>query len=149
METRKMALALVLAAALAATGCTAGVFAGGAAAAAGAATGAYVYEEGKLKTTYDRSLTDVYDATVASLNGMDIPVQKVKKDEAGAEIEAKRADGTGVSVGLEPATPESTKASIRVGLWGDEDVSKAIANNVSKRLEEMGRGAKPPAKPQL
>ena len=133
MEMRKTALALLLVAALGASGCAA--FLGGAVAGAGG----YAYEAGKLDTTYSHPYEQVYDATLASLSEMNIPVSKTEKDAVGAKIKAKRADGTDVWVDLNKTGPETTDASIRVGYLGDEGASRAISNTIAAKLGEKER----------
>ncbi|MFH0809663.1 MAG: DUF3568 family protein [Pseudomonadota bacterium] len=136
MLTRRMGLALLVALSLAAGGCVA-------AAGAGLGVAGYKYVSGELDTTYHQPYSQVYGATLTSLKGMNMMVTNVQQDAAGAKIEAKRADGTKVSVNLAKAGPDTTKAGIRVGLLGDENASRTIANNIANRLgteQPVGRG---------
>ncbi len=136
MMFRRAALALLLVMSLAAGGC--GFLVGAGIGAAGAYAG-YRYEQGKFETAYRQPYEKVYEASLASLKEMNISVGSVTEDAAGASIEGQRADGTDVSLDLSKAGPETTQAAIRVGLLGDEQASRTIADAIAARLGEAER----------
>jgi hypothetical protein len=109
-------------------GCAALVVGG----AGGAAAVAYV--KGELETTYGASLDRTYDASLKALKDMQITVLSSKKDATAGTIEATKADGTKVKVSLETAGPGSTLVKIRVGTFGDKDVSMAINSKIGSNL---------------
>jgi len=104
----------------------------GAGAGAGAATVAYV--KGELKTTYAASLNRTWDATLSALKDLRINVYSTKKDAIEGDIEATKTDGTKVKINLEPAGPDTTSVRIRVGTFGDEEVSRVINRQIASRL---------------
>jgi hypothetical protein len=104
----------------------------GAGAGAGAATVAYV--KGELKTTYAASLNRTWDATLSALKDLRINVYSSKKDATGGDVEATKADGTKVKITLEPAGPDTTSVRIRVGIFGDEEVSRIINRQIASKL---------------
>jgi hypothetical protein len=104
----------------------------GAGAGAGAATVAYV--KGELKTTYAASLNRTWDATLSALKDLRINVYSSKKDVTEGDIEATKADGTKVKINLAPAGPDTTSVSIRVGIFGDEEVSRVINRQIASKL---------------
>ena len=104
----------------------------GAGAGAGAATVAYV--KGELKTTYAASLNRTWDATLSALKDLQINVRSSKKDATEGDIEATKADGTKVKIVLEPAGPDTTSVRIRVGTFGDEEVSRVINRQIASKL---------------
>jgi len=137
MKTRRAALAallvMLLTLAVAASGCG---FLVGAGLGAGAAYGGYRYTQGAFETDYRHPLDQTYNATLASLKQMNMPVTKTQKDAVGAQIEANRSDGTPVTIDLKKTGPETTNATIRVGRIGDEDASRTIANRIAQDLKE-------------
>ena len=104
----------------------------GAGAGAGAATVAYV--KGELKTTYAASLNRTWDATLSALKDLQMDVHTRKKDATEGNIEATKADGTKVKITLEPAGPDTTSVRIRVGTFGDEEVSRVINRKIASKL---------------
>ena len=123
-------LLLLLCATLMTQGCL--LLALGAGAGAGAGTVAYV--RGELQTTYAAPLNRSWDATLGVLKDLAIPVKSTTKDELGGTIEATRSDGKAVKITLEAAGPGTTSVKIRVGMFGDEDASKAINRRIGERL---------------
>jgi len=108
------------------------LLAAGAGAGAGVATVAYV--KGELKTTYAASLNRTWEATLSALKDLRINVYSSKKDATEGSIEATKADGTKVKITLEPAGPDTTSVKIRVGIFGDEEVSRVINREIASKL---------------
>jgi len=108
----------------------------------------YRFAGGQFQTSYNEPFERTYEATLASLGEMGMPVTQTQKDAVGANIQAQRVDGTPVSITLQTAGPERTNANIRVGATGDEPTSRVIANTIADRLgeaeREMGRGGARP-----
>ena len=104
----------------------------GAGAGAGVATVSYV--KGELRTTYAASLNRTWEATLSALKDLQLNVRSTKKDATEGNIEATKADGTSVKINLEPAGPDTTSVRIRVGLFGDEEVSRVINRQIASRL---------------
>ncbi len=101
---------------------------------AGAGAGTIAYIKGELQTTYAASLNRTWEATLAALNDLEIKVHSTQKDATEGVIEASKADGTKVKLNLKPASPDTTIVKIRVGILGDEEVSRIISHQISKRL---------------
>lgn len=118
----------VLCASLMLQGCVALV------AGAGAGAGTVAYIRGELQTTYAAPLGRTWDAAVGALKDLAITVKTTKKDELGGTIDAARADGTAVKIALESVGPGTTSVKIRVGIFGDEEASKAINRKIADRL---------------
>jgi hypothetical protein len=101
---------------------------------AGAGAGTVAYIRGELQTTYAASFNRTWDASLAALKDLGITVYNTKKDATEGDIEATKADGTKVKINLKPTEPDTTAVKIRVGIFGDEEVSRTIGNQISKRL---------------
>jgi hypothetical protein len=112
-------------------GCVPLIAAGAGAAAAG---GTIAYTEGSLDTTYAASVDRTWNAAMAALKDSQLSVTEQRKDIAHATIKAKRADNTPVTVSMDQAGPNTTAVKIRVGTFGDEDLSRAINSRIASHL---------------
>jgi uncharacterized lipoprotein len=101
---------------------------------AGAGAGTVAYVRGELQTTYAASFNRTWEASLAALKDLGITVYNTEKDATEGNIEATKADGTKVKINLKPAGVDTTSVKIRVGIFGDEEVSRTISNQISKRL---------------
>lgn len=101
---------------------------------AGAGAGTVAYVRGELQTTYAASFNRTWDASVKALKDLGITIYNTKKDATEGDIEATKADGTKVKINLKPKGQDITEVRIRVGIFGDEEVSRTISNQVSRRL---------------
>jgi hypothetical protein len=101
---------------------------------AGAGAGTVAYVKGELQTTYAASFNRTWDASLAALKDLGITVYNTQKDATEGNIEATKADGSKVKLNLKPTGSDTTAVKIRVGIFGDEEVSRTISNQISKRL---------------
>lgn len=101
---------------------------------AGAGAGTVAYVRGELQTSYAASLDRTWDASIEALKDLGITIYNTKKDATEGDIEATKADGTKVKINLKPKGQDITAVKIRVGIFGDEEVSRTISNQISKRL---------------
>ncbi len=129
---------LVLAALLV---CNAGcLVAAAAGVAAGGATAAYFYYRGALYREYPANLTDSISAVRVSLQELRFPLEKEESGAGEMHFTSRTADGSLVRVHVEtvpnqvPVEAPGTRISVRVGLTGDEEVSKRILDQISAHL---------------
>ncbi len=101
---------------------------------AGAGAGTVAYVRGELQTTYAAPFNRTWDASIEALKDLGITIYNTKKDATEGDIEATKADGTKVKINLKPKGQDITVVKIRVGIFGDEEVSRTISNQISKRL---------------
>jgi hypothetical protein len=120
-----MSMSLVL------QGCT--LLALGTGAAAGA--GAVAYMKGELRVTYTAPLDRTWEATLGALDDLHYGVMSSQKSESGGEIEAKRVGEDKVSINVSISGPGTTLVAIRVGIFGDEAISRTIQGKITARLE--------------
>lgn len=103
---------------------------------AGAAIGGfgYAYYQGEARKTYSVSLDQASAASLSALASMNVTVVEKKDTEQGKYIQARRPDGTSVTVQL-ARVGEGTEIRIRVGLLGDEAYSQQILSAIEKNLK--------------
>ena len=112
--------------------CAPVIFLGGAA----AGVAGYKYYEGALEVIYESPFMETWDAALGALDRMDIEVTNKKHDLTAGKISAMRSDMKEVNLSFKYRSTEETEVSIRVGILGDERVSEAIKEGISKELFE-------------
>ncbi len=104
----------------------------GAGAAAGAGTVAYL--KGELQTTYAASFDQTWEAAQGALKDLNYRIVSSRRDDPEGEIEAKRIGDDTVKIHLMISGPGTTLVKIRVGMFGDEEESRAINSKIASRL---------------
>jgi hypothetical protein len=129
---------LVLAAlALVNGGCL--VVAAGAAAGGAAAVG-YAVWKGRMYRDYAASLPNTQAAVVAALADLQFPVVNQSAADGETYVESQLADKTKVKIYLDPlpsrvpADGPVTRVSIRVGTFGDEDLTRRLLDQVGSHV---------------
>jgi len=107
--------------------------------ATGAATGVgvYSYVEGRVIRTYQASFDQTNKACAETLKSLKITLTQEKSDGIHTVLNAKRTDGTPVTVKTEMIEPRITQVSVRsgyLGLW-DKNVSELIHASIAQRLQ--------------
>ena len=128
MKRRTVTMALALLP-LVATGCI--VF--GVAGVVGAT--AYVWQRGWLRSelveTYDR----VHKASRAAARDVDLMIDNDRKDESSGFLDCTDRDGRRVMIKLNTLEDSGgTCVRIRVGFWGDKEMSVRILERIKKHL---------------
>jgi hypothetical protein len=144
----KWAAYLLLAAlALGSSGCLAAVVGG--VAAAGTATGVF-YVEGQLSHTYSAYPDDVWKATRTALAELNMFVKKEDRSDNGGGFILTQTTSDSVKITLEvkeskiPSEGPLTTVGIRVGTFGDKEVSNRILEQISSHLRPAPRVAPAP-----
>jgi hypothetical protein len=104
----------------------------GGAAAAGAGT--YAYVDGELKGSEGVSLTTAYNATLAAMNDFQFAVVSKKSDAATATVIARTASDQKVEITLNKQSATVTEIRIRVGTFGDKDLSEQIREKIKSHF---------------
>ncbi|WP_321992435.1 DUF3568 family protein [Marispirochaeta aestuarii] len=112
---------------IATTGCV--LLAGGAVGA-----GTYAYVSGNLKTTYDATLQQTWDAAQKAVRNLDMKAQEEEHDAFSGVLKGTMADGREFNISLTKVTPETTEVAIRIGM-GDQKVSKTIHGEILANLK--------------
>jgi Protein of unknown function (DUF3568) len=127
MRIRHLAVTLMLLSGVVASGGCA-LFLLGAGAAAGAGTVAYM--GGVLKASDEVSMDRAWNASLQAMKDLEFKVTKSQKDALEGEITAHRADDTKITILLKKQTDKVTEFRIRVGFWGDENLSRLIYDKI-------------------
>jgi hypothetical protein len=115
-------------------GLTSGCFlvAVGAAGAAGAGTVAYV--RGELDATLGSPYSPVVDAAGRAVSQLQFTTVSVSRDAFNAEIIARTAQDKKVDVTVSRQADDLTTIKIRIGLFGNEEESRAILDRIKGNL---------------
>ncbi len=104
-----------------------------------------VFINGDFKTQYPGRLQTVWTAArVAFEKAMFIKIDG-SFDALSGELTAETRDGTKITLKLKSSDPQTTQASIRVGVTGDMELSETIHNLI---LQELSAPSGPPALPR-
>ena len=101
---------------------------------AGAGTAGAIWYKGKLQETVSASVPRVHQAIKSGLRDLNIKITEDKFDNLTAEVRGVLADDRKVSIDAESVNSSSTKLSIRVGVFGDKDLSQSISDAIKKYL---------------
>ncbi len=104
----------------------------GVGAAAGAGTIAYL--KGELKALEDANIDRVWRATEGAVNELNFIVTNKVKDAVSAKLDALTADNKNVHITLKRKTDSLTEITIRIGTFGNEELSRLILEKIQKRL---------------
>jgi len=111
-----------------AAGCTAVLVGAGAA-------GATAYARGDLNAVASKDIDSVYEATQRALEQLELRVSSRTKDALAARIIARDCRDKKITIKLKATTEDSTKITIRVGIFGDETKSRLIYEQIQKNLK--------------
>lgn len=123
-------LTLLVLSSLLVGGCAAVVL-GGAAAGAGAGTVAYI--KGELQATEGVSLDRAWSAARGAVQEMKFVVTNEERDAVRGKINALGVDNRKIQIKLERRSESVTQVNIRVGVFGDETVSRLILERMRAR----------------
>ena len=98
--------------------------------AAGAGSVAYYY--GELKATEEVSMTRAWSATQKAMTDLGYSITDKGKDAFYAELVARGAGDKKVKIKLESQTDTLTDIKIRVGMFGNESLSRRILDKIKK-----------------
>jgi hypothetical protein len=123
------------------TGCVVFIFAGGAAAGVSGA----VWYHGELKTTLAGTLPRVRDASTATLKKMGNGVSTEGSGNLECTLTSYTGDSRKITVELKSLSVNVTEVHVRVGFWGDHDLSQQILEDIDGRLGKAAFAAPAPA----
>ncbi len=99
------------------------------------AAGTVAYIRGDLEAMESKDLDTVYEATEKALDELGLNVTKRAKDAMSAVIVARDAQDKKITIKLSATTEETTKVSIRVGLFGSETKSRLVYQKIRDNLK--------------
>jgi uncharacterized lipoprotein len=92
------------------------------------------YHAGTLFTSSDRDFDTIYQASQRAMEKLEFKITNKTKDILYAHVDAKRADGTDIAIGIRPTADKRTEYKIHVGTFGDETQSRKILAEIEKAL---------------
>ena len=101
---------------------------------AGIGLGTYKYVDGNLERDYLGPMPKVWEATVAALDDLKVTTDVQEKDYFGGLIKGIMYDGTKVTVKLKRESDSSTEVGVRVGLFGDREISETIHGKIAQEF---------------
>lgn len=87
-----------------------------------------------VRTTYAASLDQTWEAAQGALKDLNYRIISTRKDDPEGEIEAKRIGDETVKIHVMISGPGTTLVKIRVGMFGNEEESRAINSKIASRL---------------
>lgn len=103
-------------------------------AAVGAGAGTVAYLRGDLESVEAKDIDTVYAATKKALKQLELHITSDAKDALSAQILARDAQNKKITIKLRSTTENSTKISIRVGMFGSETKSILIHDQIKKNF---------------
>lgn len=94
----------------------------------------YSTAEGVLRAVAGAPMTDVVNATNATLEDLELVGIDKTVDKLKGKITARMAVGTKVTINLESQGFENTSLKIKVGTFGDRSISLQILRNIERQL---------------
>lgn len=99
-----------------------------------AAAGTYSYLSRTLEVIYGIPLADVWPRALAAIESLQLHIDRQRIDGLGGEIQARRPDGTTVHVDLKPIGDHSTSVMVRVGTFGDREMSERVQRTIRQQV---------------
>jgi hypothetical protein len=99
-----------------------------------ATVGTYSYITRELEVIYGAPLADVWPRALAAVDSLQLHIDWQRVDGLGGEIEARRLDNTMVRVYLKPIGEQGTSVSVRVGTWGDREMSERVQRAIRQQI---------------
>jgi hypothetical protein len=102
---------------------------------AAAGAGAVAYIRGELEATEAAPIGQVFDATKAVVDELQFKVLSADADAYEGKVHAETARGKEIGITLERESDAVTTIRIRVGVFGDENLSRLIHERIRARLK--------------
>lgn len=99
---------------------------------AGAGTVAYI--KGELQTNLEASLEKSIEATRSAVENLKFIKISEEVDKLTGEIIARTSQDEKITIRLNKVTENTTKISIRVGMFGDQTLSHSLLEEIKKEL---------------
>lgn len=131
--TRVALLVLAVAIPLASSGCGVPVIAATAGITA-AQVGASEYAHGDLESAHAASFEAVYVASIAAIEDMGFLKVNAGIGERVATIRAQDVGGRSITIEMKRRTAVVTTMGIRIGVFGDQPLSRLVLGNIQARL---------------
>ncbi len=102
--------------------------------AGGAGAGTVAYIKGELQTNLEASLEKSIEATRSAVENLKFIKISEEVDKLTGEIIARTSQDKKITIKLNKVTENTTKISIRVGMFGDQTLSHSLLEEIKKEL---------------
>lgn len=96
--------------------------------------GGMAWYKGVLHAEIDQPITRVHRAAAAALLDLGVRVESNELKRTSSYLDGDMPDGKRVSVKLNEVGAKKTRLRIRVGMWGDQAVSRKLLVQIKKHL---------------
>lgn len=96
--------------------------------------GTYTYSGGNMRGNENAVLDRVWSATQAAMKDLEFTVISQQKDALQARLIARTALDKKIEINLTKISENLTEVKIRVGSFGDQNLSYTIIQGIEKRL---------------
>lgn len=100
----------------------------------GAAAGTVAYVGGDLKKTEEGTIAQLAEATEDAFKDLEYKQISNNTDKTSGELIARTSGDDKITVTLTMKTDDTTEVGIRVGTFGDQDLSLTILDQIEKNL---------------
>jgi len=94
-----------------------------------------VYQGCTMYAVSAKDMDAVYQATLQTMEKLQLQVTTKAKDVFGAKVVAKSADGKIITVEIKPTEDKKTQFSIKIGAFGNEERSRTIFADIDAALK--------------
>jgi hypothetical protein len=105
-----------------------------------AQAGTAAFRQGELSAALRHPLADLHGATLAALERLQIPLETSDLNEKRSVITAREAGGALIEVNITPVSPVVSGLSIKVGLFGDQPLSRLLLDEIMTGLPSKPAG---------
>lgn len=102
--------------------------------AAGGAAGTVAYVRGELHANLEADVPTLNDAVVEAARKLELAKISEDADKISGKFVYRNAKDTKITIKTEESTDTITELKIRVGWFGDENMSRRILNRIEKNL---------------
>lgn len=99
-----------------------------------AGAGMVAYAKGELSATEEASFPRAWAAAQAAMDDLDLTIVSRQRGEVSAKLVARGADNRRVTVSLERQMGDLTEIRVRVGIFGEESLSRLVLDKIRQRL---------------
>ncbi len=95
--------------------------------------GTEAFVRGDLESAQIAPMESIYTAARQTLKDLEFPIVTERMGKNTAFIKAKELGGRPITVELERRSQQVTKTTIRVGVWGDQAISRLLLGEIQAR----------------
>lgn len=104
---------------------------------------------GKLNAFVDAMPPQVVAAAGEVAKDMELTVESTTSSQLGGRLVAKKYDGTSIKINVDRYGDNISAVTIKVGTWGDKNLSLEYFNAIKAKLAGRSRSAAPPTSDNL